>query len=505
MATNIYKSITEPVRNHVGGVITKDNGQPLTLGEQYKSQTLQGFTLPGSPLMKHDLAALTNQMQVYFAEGGLFADPCLDRAVINATLLPMNSVANSIPVRPSNFELTRWAYLTNNGLNALIGNRPNNPCDPSPTYEDDEACYAECRKGRTSTQTKTGELDALIRLACRGVQDDLFFLGDTRGVSAIAGLSTLQNGDIVRMGALRRAMQKSGQALQFDIMRQLWLGDPANNTAGGGFKEFHGLLAQIADDYDTPANHPGLSGDNCEKLNSCVLDFDDNCIGGGAAIYPYLQAMEAEAFAKAQMMGFSSVDWRWVMHRRHWEELVKVLPCEHISDSCVAPTVQPGPGGTLAPIQVNVQADGQVAFRQEMQRSMTISVNGRIYPVLLDDSLPLVSNGGTPAQYTGSIFFIPWSVNGTQTLYWEHADYSVFSEILSPLPGSLMDMLGWSDSGRFHHTVRFNGRCLEVDTKVELCLVFKAPHLASRLDNVVACPIGCVSFPDNPTFQPTVP
>lgn len=487
---NVYKSATQEVP-----------GTGKSLSHVYKEQTFAGLTLPPSSLLKHDLAAVTNQMQLYFDTNGLFADPCLDRPVLNTTLLPMNSVGNSIPVRPSNFELTRWSFLTALG-DTLVGARPDNPCDPSPVGGDQTACYMECTKGRDSVATKTGELDALVNLACRGVQDDLFFLGDVRGVSAVVGNDMLGNADYVRMGAVRRAMVDAGRRLQFDIMQQLWTGDPANDTANGGYKEFRGLLGQIADDYDVPANHPGLSGNNCDKLNSCVLDFGDNCIGGGTAIYPYLQAMEADLFAKAQMSGYNSVDWRVVMHRRHWEELVKVLPCEVMSDNCIAPTVQPGPGGNLAPIQISVDSNGQIMIRQQMQRDMTISINGRIYPVLLDDTLPITESAGTPGQYSGSIFIIPWAVNGTQTLYWEHKDYSAFERELSPLPGTWADMLGFSDGGRFHWVMKFNGRCFELDVKTELCLVFKAPNMAARLDNVLACPIGCVSFPDASQFQP---
>ena len=469
----------------------------------YKQQTRAMYApVAVQEVLKHDATNLVNQAQLLYADGGLFADCDLEAAVFNTVLTPYRSIANMIPVRPSNFQKSTWAFITDLG-DVPVGAFPVNPCDPSPTPGDMTSCTMECEKGRISYQTKTMELDALIQRAHRGVQDDLFFLGSLRGVPNLLGITELQNSSIVAQGAVRRQMQLVGKLLQRDVIRQVWSGDPTDaalNTANGGRKEFWGLLNLIANDYVSGVK-PGVNGTNCDRLNSDLKDFANACIGSGTALFPIIQELEDTLFNRAALMGYSNVDWRIVMHPVMWSELVKHLPCEILSDSCVAPTTAPA-GGTLAPIHIVSNDMGQVALRQEMQRSMTLTINGRLYPVILDDGLPLASDGLTPPTYTGSIFFIPFAVDGEQTLFWEHADYSAFTQELAPIPGTRGDMLGWSDGGRLHSVVSMTKRCFEIDTKMELCLIFKAPQLAGRIDNIDVCPLQAKPFGQG--FEPTV-
>ena len=122
---------------------------------------------------------------------------------------------------------------------------------------------------------------------------------------------------------------------------------------------------------------------------------------------------------------------------------------------------------------------------------MSIPVNGRNYPVILDSGIPVVEDIVTNApdvDYTSTIYFVPLSVANEPTLYWVHKDYSQFDEMLQPIPGT-MDMRGWTDrlnggGALYHYAIRYNKRCFDIDVKTELGLVFTAPFLSGRIDGV---------------------
>jgi hypothetical protein len=462
--------------NHLGVQIV--SSQELNNFAKQKQKSMMTKDGLGEPL------AHENEVALLYNTGGLFADCCLEASVLNTTLNPIYSLANIIPVRPTNLEKLRFAFLTS--ISDPTTDYPDYPCDPSPVVGDIDGAFAEFYPGRISYRTKTMELDALISKACRGISEDLYLVGSVRGVSAFPTQEQLSDRNFVSRAAVRRQIQLIGRAFQRDLLKQLWTGDPTNgavNTANGGRKEFWGLNHFIADDYQTELNKPWVDGNNRASLNSDVKDFGSNVIGGEVSLYNYLQTLEDTIFQRASMNGLLPTEWVWVMHPHIWSELVKHLPCEMLTDSC-----------GYSNVQFTISADngmGIQSIRQQMQNSMQISVNGRTHPVILDHSIPATQNvaGETPL-YTSTIYFIPLRVAGEEVLYWTHRDYSLFDEVLSPIPGTAdVGLRGWTDGGRFHFIVERSRRCFEVEAKGEFGLVFKAPWLAGRIDNVVANPL----------------
>lgn len=430
----------------------------------------------------------SNNTALLYNTGGLFADCCLEAPVLNTTLNPIYSLANIIPVRPMNLEKVRYAFLTS--ISEPGTEYPDYPCDPPPQVGDIDGAYAEFYPGRISYRTKTMELDALISKACRGISEDLYLVGSVRGVSAFPTQEQLSDRNFISRAAVRRQIQLIGRAMQRNLLNQLWTGDPTNatvNTEHGGWKMFWGLNHLIADDYHTDKDF--VEGTNLESLNSDVKDFEYNSIGGATSLYNYMQALEDTIFQRAAQNGLLPVNWVWVMHPIIWSELVKHLPCEMLTDSC-----------GYSNVTFTISADngmGIQAIRQQMQNSMQISVNGRTAPVILDHSVPITKDGQTPPSYTSSIYYIPLTVAGQEVLYWTHRDYSAFDEVLSPIPGSAdVGLRGWTDGGRFHFIVERSRRCFEVEAKAEFGLVFTAPWLAGRIDNVVANPLQ-----EKPNYQ----
>jgi len=451
--------------------------------ESYVSKELNGLYKKdglGEPI------AHTNQAELMYNTGGLFADCTLEASVLNLTLNPIYSMANLVPVVPSTLERVRYGFLTQ--IDDPDNNYPDEPCDRSPIVGDvSGACFAEYEHGRISYTTRSMELDALIKRAHKGILEDLYLVGNVRGVSAVPNQQMLSDRDFISRAAVRRQMALVGRAFQRDLINQFWVGDPTNgvvNTAGGGRREFWGLNQLIADDYGTPAK-PFVTGTNCELLNSDVKTAGF-CIGSGQSIYALMQELEDTLYNRAAYSGLLPVRWSWVLHPIIWSELVKHLPCEILTDSCV----NTGPGGEISVGVNGNNGMGIQALRQQMMSSMSIMVNGRSYPVILDHGVPITQDGNTPPQYNSTIYLVPWTVAGERVLEFRHMDYTLFDNQLSPLPDTAdVGLRGWTDGGRYHWIVERSRRCFEIDGKIELGLVFRAPFLAGRIDEVGACPL----------------
>lgn len=435
-----------------------------------------------------------NAASLFYSGSGFFVDCSLDASIINTTLNPIYSMANMIPVLPTSDRKVAFGYLTS--ISANTGDYPDYVCDDSPTVGDPSFCRAEYEIGRISYQTKTLELDSLIEKAHRGVREDFYLLGNVRGVSAIATMAQLRDRDFVQRSAVRRQLTLVGRAFQHDVINQFWNGDPTSgvtNTTNGGRKEFWGLNSLIANDYGSKSF---VTGSTCTKLNSYVDTFTGIVGDGTANLYSRLQHMENYLYQRAALQGLLPVESAIVMHPITWSEVVKYLPCEMMGDSCVRPGYDPTvESGNQIMVSAN---DGmsQVYLRTQMMNTMTMTLNGRTYPVILDHGITVdetVYDAGPPVvplTYTAPIYMVPMRVAGEPTLYWRHKDYTLLEDQLSPIPGSQTDMRGWSDSGRYHFIIEHSRRCFLVDGKTELGLVFKAPQLAGRIDDVAVSPLG---------------
>ncbi|HNS42794.1 MAG TPA: hypothetical protein PKN22_08555 [Taishania sp.] len=431
----------------------------------------------------------TNASQLLYVEGGLFANCMLERPVMNVTITPKRSLANRIPVVRRNTQKSMYAFLTD--IAEPSGSLPDYPCDDPQKVGNLTAAFIEVEKGRVSLGSQTLELDKIIQRYHQGITTDLYIVGDVRGVSAGIPAGMEDNLSLLSQAATRRQFQLIARGLQNEVLKQFWTGDPTNvalNTTNGGAKQFWGLEFLVADDYGTKTN---VTGTNKTQLNSDIKDFESTCIGGqnantGLGLYGYMTELEDTLTGKASLYGYNNVEWVWVMHPTHWSALVKYLPCEMLGDGCGSFLA----GGAVANTNgVTVVSNdmGIATIRQQLQSTMRLTINGRSYMVILDDAMPLTITGTNPVSHTGDIYFIPLSVEGVPTLFWDSADYRAVAPALEPIPGGLGGLHGWVDGGIKLSTARHNGFCFDTQTKMELGLVFIAPHLAGKIENVVAC------------------
>lgn len=456
---------------------------------EYNEQTRNLFASRNPGIQKDAYGtgvAQANAAQLFYVDGGLFADASLDATVINATIQPTVALANMIPVVLDNREIIKWSYITgvDDGGNTL----PDEPCDFGPEPGNVTAAYAYVEPGRYSVSTKTIEIDQVIRKAHRGVHEDLYLIGKVRGVSAMPTPEQLSDRAFVQRAAVRRQMMLAGRKLQRTLLTAFWQGDPADvaqNTAGGGRKAFLGLDIQISTDYGTLAH---VTGTNKTALNSVVFDWSEECVSATSAtlgtIYEALKMMEYTLWSRANHMGLLPLTMNIVMRPELWYDLLQILPCQALQGGCSSVQV-------TANVVVNSDAVVEI-FRDRMATNMEITLNGRTYPVVLDDFITGSYVNGVAGEFTttSTIYFVPMAAAGETTLYWSLMDYRLIDQQLAPIPGAVRSLMaGWTDGGRFHHSVGLggNGRCFKIDTKVEPALILKAPQLAGKIIGVNAC------------------
>ena len=426
--------------------------------------------------------------------GGFFQDCALDNALMNLLIHPVDGIANAIPIRPNNNETTKHGFLTRYNIDedsAFVD--AGGPCDPCiPIISDMDFVKISFPYAGLCRSIHTIDITSLILRACNNQFDDFYIIGNYRGVSASIPNNTFQDSELIKVGAVQRKMAELGTVFQRWVLRYVWTGDPANGDTGGANtrnSQFYGLLRLITGNY--PASGLPITGAqasiaNSSALNSVVINAAGNCVGNGTfSTYAALKEVERTLYQRASGTGVLPVDWRIYMISPLWDELARNIACEMAADGCTVP------GGDPSKV-LNMNDGGMALYNissyNEMIRTQSIVLNGRVYPVYLDDTMPYTKaaavSPATGFTYTSSIFFIPFTAaGGEQVLFWEYIDYS---QIYGELGSLAADTSGWTDNGQYWHQITQVRNCIELQTQMSLRLIFKAPHLAGRIDNLCA-------------------
>ena len=196
---------------------------------------------------------------------GLWSYPGLERPVISTRVQP-RGLAGSIPARANNSMNPLYPYLT--GFQETIdATRPDQSCDDCPTPAPMKNCFQTSVFGRYCYQTRTIDITRMGQIINRGEFTDLMIwnqpLNDVGGMTkpSSVGLNINLNNEI----SIRFA--EIGVAFQEKMMKMLWYGNPANNTAGGGYREFPGLEILVG-----TGKRDAVTGQPCPSLDSMITD-----------------------------------------------------------------------------------------------------------------------------------------------------------------------------------------------------------------------------------------
>ena len=412
--------------------------------------------------------------------GGLFGVAGISDPVVSGNITP-RGIASRLSVSGSNFMYPLFPYIT--GYEET-GTRtePDGVCDDCisgvtqgclQTAPFGEVCRQtkEIDMLRTQERVNRGEFDLNIVNNMLGFQKDPLMPKDLKGKF---GLQV----------QFAWAMYEAGVFLQRKLLPLMWSGNPTNNSAGGGYKEFMGLDVLIGTN-----KIDAETGDSCDALDSDVKEFSYANINyaeadGSFRIVNYINAMADYLQHNASRMGLDPVKWVIAMRPEAWQELLRVWPLAYYS-------IRAGvnlPGDA----QLKINAEDVVQLRSEMQRGMFLdTVVGRI-EVVTDDGIfehTNVNNGNVPAgSYASTFYFVPLTYAGrNKGTYLEYYDFtSTQPEIAAARAKSRY----WiTDGGKFIWTREEKKWCATISVKNRARVVLRVPQLAGKIENVLYTPV----------------
>jgi hypothetical protein len=401
---------------------------------------------------------------------GIFHDP-VERDVITAHVRP-SGIISMLPFFPSVVESPLFASIT--GVSGPHGTRATKACQDAPTgYM--KGCDLTAKFGLTRMDTNDIEIDKVMLRANRGDFSDLLMRGRLLGMSGLtpSGLTEDNILSIVTKSEMVTAAVNAERQLLVDY----WQGTIATGAMPG-------LDSQIATGIkDT------LTGTLCPALDSTIQDFNFSAIDGTAKdIVEYLSMMVYGLEDNARRMGLSPVDFVIVMRPQLWYELSAVWPCRYMTNRCSNST-----GTNVAVINDNVNT----AMRDRMRQGLTIDINGKAYPVALDDGIyeyNSTNSASVPAgSFASSIYVIPLTINGSLPVtYREHVDYRAAGADTALLRGT---EAFWTDDGIYLWATTVNLYCYRLSLKTEQRIILRTPQLAGKIQKVLYTPLSHLRDP----------
>lgn len=440
----------------------------------------------GSSKKKALTVASVNNATMLAQPGGIFTVAGMERDVFSTHLVP-EGIASFLPSYPARIDDPRYGFLT--GFTATTGSEPTNPCDDAPKGFVKSGTLTAAW-GRVMRETQTIEIDKVLHEA-RESTSGLRLIGDLLGWTE----SEIDDADPLDMVV---QMEMIGVGVQLERKTSVlnWQGNPANNTSGGGYKEYPGLDRQInTGQVDAESNVAMPAAD------SLLFDFGHTAVDSTTKdIVEFVSMMEYYLRDKARKQRMEPATWLIVMRPELWHQLSMVWPCRYYTNRCT------NAAGTAV---VTINDDG-VKVRDAMRQGMYLEVNGRRYQVALDDGIFEHSNtttAGIPAgSYSSSIYFVPLRVRGNfPVTYFEFINYRNIDAQLRALGEGGRKVPFWTNSGRLLWAyVDLGGSfCFKLQAKLEDRIILRTPHLAGKIQGVRYTPMQHLDspYPDSPYFK----
>lgn len=452
--------------------------------------------LLGREVQKHDLpAGFTLTTNFMHGASGIFGAAGISQPVFSTRIVP-RGLMGALPAVGARDVQPLVGFLTGFTTGDTSASYQNYPCDDPPTAGDLKSCLIGSAFGRFMASTDPIQMDSIGEIVNRGEYTDLRVVNDPvldaslvvpQGM-APAATRALRQEVLARFLAL-------GAYLEQVLCPMIWTGDPTNNSAGNGYREFSGLQALVKTGHVDV-----LSNTSCPSLDSDVKDanylkVEDNA----AAIFYYLTTLYRYVRFNAERMGFMPVQWAWVMPDSLFRTLTDYWPCVYASFRCNA---------TANDESNNVDGLVMRQMADAMYTGNYLTIDGVRIPVITDDCLPIetnTTNANVPNPCMSSdIFLLPFTVRGGRpVLYAEYFDFNGPNGVAEAVAtGFATNDIMVADGGRFLITKSRTYTCMQWEVLTKLRIRLLTPFLAGRLDNVVWCPLQMTrqAFPDNPYY-----
>lgn len=423
--------------------------------------------------------------------GGLFGVRGLAQGIISTHTQITGSLAEMIPVAATDAARDQQSNSINPLFPFITGflrsdqQEKDAICDDPIQAAGYKTCIQTAVFGRKEAKTRTLEINSVGSIINRGEFTDLTLLNPPL-VEGMAGLLSSFMGFKNQNQALQagRDMVMRFVEVAVDIQRwlcpQVFTGHPANSSAGGGYKEFMGLNLLIS-----KTKVDALTGSACPSLYSDVKDFNYTQISSSSDpdIHRTLSTMMYILERKAVQQNLAPVEFAITMRGQLFWELCRYWPLQYNTEAI---------GTSIAGLDMLYMEN--IKLRDAMREGQYLIVNGKKYPVILDDCITEENqsdNGAIPiGGFSSDIYIVPIRARGgsIQTLYWEYFDYS--KGALPAVNDARANAFFWSDNGIFLWGIRPpNNWCIDAITKFEPRLILRTPQLAGRLQHVVYVPL----------------
>lgn len=449
---------------------------------------------------KHDATGTPTTTYAH-GPGGLFSYPGVDPQVFSAMLGIEGGLVGALPKFPSVY--TNPLFTTITGVQADVGSEPEDVCDPAVEAGLTKACTLTSVFGRYRRKTREVYANRLGQYRDYADPPNLRLMNAYPG---IAGGDPLMNPALTQplnSAVLELEMAKIlfefGVSVNRFLSRQFFTGNPANNTAGEGYKELTGLDLLIS-----TGKVDAITGQLCPALDSDIKDFNFQNLStfGASDIVQVLTYMYRYVKNIARRSGLMPVRWAWVMREEAFYELTAVWPISYLTSA-----------GTMGSVRDtdwqrgNINLTDAADQRDRMRRETYLLIDGELVQVLLDDGITELTNvtdGNVPAGcFASDIYLLPLTVLGgtpvTYIEYFQHDNASI-SQLLSLL--NMQGQVWTTNNGAWIWNNARTDLCITMTGKVEPRLILRTPQLAGRLQNVVYCPLQHTRqpFPDDPYF-----
>lgn len=417
--------------------------------------------------------------------GGLFSSPGLSQALFSAMILPLQGLQVQLPAFPSRDANPLYGIIT--GVTATSGSEPTNVCDDPPVAGLTKLCEHTFVFGRQSRMTRVFDVTRVGLWTNRGEFGDFQLYGNPLQNGMTPNVPTPPGGISVAQVAQNeaaKALFELGSAWSRDFAKELYTGNPTNNTAGGGRQYFFGLDALINTGY-----RDAITGIACPAADSIVRSFGslDIATNGGTLVRTVTNIFRNLKYI-ASRAGLDPVDWVITMPWSLFYEVTEVWPCAYLSYRC-----QNLPTGSTN----FIDAQQQVAMRDEMRGDIYgrtgqyLLIDGARVPVVIDEAITETVLPGE--SFTSTMYFVPLRVMGGRPVtYMEYLPYDQpngaidFANAWST-PGSYYS----SDSGRFiWHKKPPTNFCVQMLAETQPRVLLLTPYLAARLTNIKYTPLA---------------
>lgn len=416
-----------------------------------------------------------------YSEGGLFGSCKNDPVLINAMVGPMGYEAK-LQWFGTIFENPIVESLTYIGHSTYAQATVCGDCGV-PTIR---RCATTSCFGRICQMTNEMQFDQLGLKANQNVPT-LALYG---AVTDPAGNVIIGQGDaITNLFTLELA------AVAYNLRRQvgvdMWTGNPTGNAGGRQFMTGFDLLINTG-------HADALTGIACDGLDSVIYNYGNAVVGaaGSASIVADISGIVRSILYRITTAGFSEdgaiID--IVMHPTLWDCVADAWACEY-GLQCNSWTSS----------QTRVMQNDALAvaqLRDDFRNGMYLPVDGRNYPVTLDNGIAVTNRPvGNNTARCSSIYVItrvlPGAPNGGVITFGEFQDFQAsageamayFRQNFGAVPVTV------TDGGRFAHAPTTSGGfCFDARILTKPRVRMLMPQLAGRVTNVCCIPNG--TYPD---------